>query len=73
MKTNQEIKEMSKEDLLEYVNPLIELASQMLLAGTLKKNVIRHFTNRGLSFEAAENIMECGENTAKNFSFYKFK
>jgi hypothetical protein len=73
MITNQEIKEMSKEELLEYINPLIELASQMLLAGTLKKNVIRHFTNRGLSFEAAENIMELGENNALNFSFYKFK
>ena len=58
--------------LLEKLNPVIEIASQMLLAGTLKKNVIRHFTNRGFTFEAAKNIMEIGEVRAEKFSHYKF-
>jgi len=51
---------LSKEDLGTFLAPLTELASKMILAGTLKKNVIRHFTNKGLSFEAAENISEVG-------------
>ena len=58
--------------LLETLNPVIEMAKEMLLAGTLKKNVIRHFTNKGFPFEVAQNIMELGEVRAEKFSNYKF-
>jgi hypothetical protein len=33
---------------------------QMRIAGTLRKNVVKHFTNKGLSIEAAENLTEVG-------------
>lgn len=46
---------------------------RMILAGTLKKNVIRHFTNKGLPFEAAENITACGAIKADNYKFSKSK
>lgn len=47
-------------ELGEKLKPLTDLAMQMIIAGTLKKNVIKHFANKGLSFEAAENITEVG-------------
>ena len=55
-----------KQQQLDYLNPLIEYASQMLLAGTLKKNVVRHFELRGLTNEAATNLMELGEVRAES-------
>jgi hypothetical protein len=55
-----EINAMTKEELGTFLSPLTELASKMILAGVLKKNVIKHFTNKGLSFEAAENLTEIG-------------
>lgn len=51
---------LQKEDLAAFLSPLTDLASKMILAGTLKKNVVIHFTNKGLSFEAADNITEVG-------------
>ena len=57
----------------KFLSPLTDLAMQMLLAGTLKKNVIRHFTNKGLPFEAAENITACGAIKADNYKFSKSK
>ena len=50
-----------------YLSPLTELASKMILAGTLKKNVVKHFTNKGLSIEASQNIVDCGQIKAENF------
>ena len=50
------IAEMTKEELGTYLAPLTELASKMIQSGVLKKNVIRHFTNKGLSYAAAENL-----------------
>jgi len=41
-----------------FLAPLIDLACNMILAGVLNKNVIKHFTNKGLAFSAAENIVE---------------
>jgi len=55
------------------VAPLTELASKMILAGTLKKNVIKHFTNRGISFVVAENLTEVGVVKAENFMNLKAK
>jgi len=51
---------MTKEELGMFLAPLTELASQMIIAGTLRKNVVKHFTNKGLSLEAAENLTEVG-------------
>ena len=64
---------LSKQDLGSFLNPLTELACQMILAGTLKKNVIRHFTNKGLSFDAAENLTEVGVFKAEEFLRNKAK
>ena len=47
-------------ELAETLNPAFNMASQMILAGTLKKNVIRHFTNIGFNYASAENITEVG-------------
>ena len=48
----------TNEKLLEKLNPVIEIATQMLLNGVLSKNVIKHFTNKGWSFESANNVCE---------------
>jgi hypothetical protein len=58
---------LSKEDLGAFLSPLTELASKMILAGTLKKNVIKHFTNKGLPFEVAENLTDVAVVKAENF------
>jgi hypothetical protein len=57
---NAAINLMKKEELVIFLAPLTELASQMIIAGTLRKNVVKHFTNKGLSLEAAENLTEVG-------------
>ncbi len=54
-------------ELGAFLSPLTDLASKMILAGTLKKNVIKHFTNKGLPVDAATNIVECGIIKAENF------
>jgi hypothetical protein len=59
-KTMTNLATLTKEELGIFLAPLTDLASKMILAGTLKKNVIKHFTNKGLSFESAENITEVG-------------
>lgn len=65
--------ELTKEQLIIELAPLFDLACQMILAGTLKRTVIRHFTNRGLSYAAAENIIEVGEFYAQQFLANKAK
>jgi len=67
MATQQQIK------IGNLVAPLTELASKMILAGTLKKNVIKHFTNRGISFSVSENLTEMGVIIAENFMHLKAK
>ena len=69
----EKLKALSKEELGAFLAPLTDLASKMILAGTLKKNVIKHFTNRGLSFESAENITEVGVFKAEQFLKNKAK
>jgi branched-subunit amino acid aminotransferase/4-amino-4-deoxychorismate lyase len=61
------INTMTKEQLGTFLTPLTELASQMIIAGTLRKNVIKHFINKGLSIEAAENLTEVGVFKAEEF------
>lgn len=67
------LKTLSKEELGAFLEPLTNLAAQMISAGVLKKTVIKHFTNRGLSFEAAENITEVGVFKAEQFLKHKAK
>ena len=64
---------LSKEELGTFLFPLTELASKMILAGVLKKNVIKHFLNKGLSFEVAENLTEVGIFKAEKYMNYKSK
>lgn len=64
---------MSKEELGSHLSPLTNLASEMILAGVLKKNAIKHFTNKGISFEASQNIVDCGCVIAENFMHNKSK
>jgi len=66
-KMTTQINTMTKEELGMFLAPLTELASKMIIAGTLKKNVVRHFTNKGLSLEAAENLTEVGVFKAEEF------
>lgn len=58
---------------IEFLNPLIDLAFQMLNANVLRKNVIKHFTNRGLSFDASENLVEVAEFRYNEFNKNKCK
>ena len=54
------ISQLTKEELVKFLSPLTDSAAQMIIAGVLKKNVIKHFTNKGIDFLAAENIVEIG-------------
>lgn len=69
----QEFKNSSKEEILVFLDPVIEQASQMLLAGVLKKNVVRLFTNKGLPLKAAENFADVAEVRADKYSNYKLR
>ena len=64
---------LPKEELSAFLAPLTDLAAKMILAGTLKKNVIKHFTNKGISFAAAENITEVGVFKAEQMLTHKAK
>ena len=68
---NLAINQMTKEELGIFLAPLTELASKMIIAGTLRKNVVKHFTNRGLSLEASENLTEVGVFMAEKFLYNK--
>ncbi len=67
------INTMTKEELGIFLGPLTELASQMIIAGTLRKNVVKHFTNKNLSLEAALNLTEVGVFKAEEFLKNKAK
>lgn len=59
--------ELKNQELLEKLNPVIDIAKEMILAGVLPKNVVRHFTNRGWTLDAATNVMELGKFSADEF------
>jgi len=67
------INTMTKEELGIFLAPLTELAAQMIIAGTLRKNVVKHFTNKNLSLEAALNLTEVGVFKAEEFLKNKAK
>jgi hypothetical protein len=71
--TNEEFKSATKNEQLKFLSPLIKIASDMLLAGVLKKNVVRFFLNKGVKQDAAENLVELAEIEAEELSHYKFK
>lgn len=59
-------------ELKNKLNPVIDIASKMLLCGILKKNVLRYFENKGFSTNSAQNILDMGIVRAENLSHYKF-
>lgn len=67
------INTMTKEELGTFLSPLTNLAMKMIIAGTLQKNVVRHFTNKGLSLEVAENLTEVGVFMAEELQKNKSK
>lgn len=71
--TTQEWKSLKKDQQLKILNPLIDIARDMILAGTLKKNVSRFFVNRGFPQLASDNLVELGELRAEKFTHYKIK
>jgi len=64
---------LSNKDLLTKLNPAIEYAKNALLVGILQKNIVKHFTNLGLTTEASLNIVELGVCRAEKLSHYKLK
>jgi diphthamide synthase (EF-2-diphthine--ammonia ligase) len=65
--TTQELKKMTKEEKLTFLNPLIEYGMQAMLIGTLKKNIVRHWLNKGLDVQVAENLADISEFKAEEF------
>lgn len=64
---------LTKERLGTFLAPLTDLAAEMIIAGTLKKTVVRHFTNKGLSIEAAINLTDVGAFKAEQLQKNKAK
>lgn len=71
--TNLEFKTMTKEQQLTFLNPLVEYGMNSMLVGTLKKNIVRHWLNKGLPIETAENLAELSELKAQEFKKNKLK
>ena len=61
---------MTREDK---VNEILETATQMVLAGTLLKNVKKHFTNLGITDELSTKIVRIAELRANELKKYKAK
>jgi hypothetical protein len=71
--TTLEFKTMTKEQQLTFLNPLVEYGMNSMLVGTLKKNIVRHWLNKGLPIETAENLAELSELKAQEFKKNKLK
>lgn len=71
--TKQEWNNMSREDQIKVLDPVIELAVKKLIHGILSKNIVRHFINRGFPQGAAQNIVDIAIIRAEKFSHYKIK
>jgi hypothetical protein len=56
---------------IEILEPLIKYSFEMLQKGVLVKNCIKHYTNKGLSFDAAKNIVDIAICRYENFTHYK--
>lgn len=65
--------EDKKTEMINKLNPFINYAEKALLSGTLKKNVVKHFTNKNFPLILAEQIMELGVFRAEKLSKYKMK
>lgn len=57
----------------EKINAIIENAKNAILAGVLLKNVIKGFTNNGMSIELAEKICKIAEIEANEFQLANAK
>lgn len=72
-KQNMDFKTTTKDEQLAYLRPLIDYGFKMLQAGTLKKNVVRHWINKGMSNDAAKNLAELSEVQMEHFTHYAIK
>jgi hypothetical protein len=71
--TNAEFKTATKDEQIKFLSPLVKIGVGMLMAGTLKKNVVRFFLNKGIKQGAADNLVALAEIEAEELSHYKFK
>ena len=67
------IKNRDNEQVTDMLDPVINMAKEAILRGTLIKNVILSFTNKGISKEAAENIVQVAKFRAEEFMTKKAK
>lgn len=61
---------MNAENQLEQIT---ELGKEMILSGTLLKNVKRHFMNLGMPEELSDKLCRLSEIKAEEFQNYKSK
>ena len=50
---------------------IITMVTDMIIAGVLKKNIIRHFNNKGFKGEMIDKIIRIGEIRAQELCAYK--
>ena len=67
------MKDLTTEQGVEMMNGLVEYTKNALLAGVLKKNIKKAFTNKGVSDELAQKIVDKGESRFNELSHYKAK
>ena len=58
--------DLKKKEILKKISPIIDYIVDMIMAGVLKKNIIKHFTNKGFPFDTSLNLFEVAEVRAKN-------
>lgn len=66
-------KTLTTEQGVKMMNGLVDYAEKALLAGVLKKNVKRSFTNKGIDDKLAQKIVDKAENRFNDLSHYKAK
>ena len=71
--TADQFKGMSIEEKTKALKPIIDLLEMMLKAGTLKKNVSLHLTNKGIAKEVADDLVRVACARAEDFSHYRYK
>jgi hypothetical protein len=67
------MRELTTEQGVDMMNDLVEYTKNALLAGVLKRNIKLAFTNKGVSDELAQKIVDKGENRFNELSHYKAK
>lgn len=67
------MKNLTNEQGAEMMNGLVDYATKALQSGVLLKNVKATFTNKGVSSDLADSILEKAEINFKDLSHYKAK